>query len=375
MKVKLISTFPPRKCGVGEHAENQYKALVANGLNPEKIVITDPTEGGRKHYLDIAKEAVKEMVEGDIIHIQFQLMIFGKYFFVPGFNIIPFILYLRKHTKAKIILELHDSPSREYAITKKDKSLLNYYSLIYNYLKNNVDIFIAHSNKGREITIKEWGINEDKVVSLPLGMFDDALILDKEECKKSLNLHNKKVLLVFGYIRATKNYEPLLQAVKELGEDVVLLIVGDIQQEKDLVAYNLIVNKSVELGIDKRVKIKGYVGDEEMPVIFNATDVAITLHGQGSGDFLSSTMAMQLSYLIPTISTSIDSFENMKKEHGCLETFKSTEELIIKLRELLYDQEKINYLKEKSKEYKDKFNWDNIGKQLIKIYSGEQNVR
>lgn len=371
MKIKLVSTFPPKKCGIAEHAERQRIALIENGITPEKIIIEETDTSNPFYFINLAKQTAKDMNEDDVIHIQFQLYIFGKLFWIfPGFNIIRYLKHLRKLTKAKIILELHDSPSYKYANSKKDKAILRYYKYIYKRIKKNVDIFITHSEHGREISMSEWGIDGDRVFALPLGIINNTMILDKEESKQKLNYSDKKVLLIFGYIRLMKNYSLVLEALKHLDDNVILLIVGNPQKEKDYVAYNEIVNKTKELGLDNRVKMLGYVKDEEMPVIFNAADVSITLHSQGSGDFLSSTMAMQLSYLIPSLSTNINSFENIKRNEGCIETFEenNVEDLVKKLSELLYNEDKIKELKEKSKEYCEKYNWHNIGKKLIEIY-------
>jgi glycosyltransferase involved in cell wall biosynthesis len=98
--------------------------------------------------------------------------------------------------------------------------------------------------------------------------------------------------------------------------------------------------------------------------------VGITLHSQGGGDFLSSTMAMQLAYNIPLLSTSIPSFENLKKEEKCLETFKekNLKDLTKKINDLLYNQSKIRELKINSKRYWNKNNWDEVGRKTKNLY-------
>jgi len=79
---------------------------------------------------------------------------------------------------------------------------------------------------------------------------------------------------------------------------------------------------------------------------------------------------MQLAYQIPLLSTNIPSFENLKKEERCIETFNEDDsaDLIKKIKSLLYNQSKIKYLKIQSKKYWKKNNWDEIGKKTKNIY-------
>jgi glycosyltransferase involved in cell wall biosynthesis len=373
MKIKLVSTYPPTKCGIAEHAKQLADSLKKAGIEPEIIEIEKPTSSNPFYFLKLAQKAAKGSSKEDVIHIQFQLTIFGKLFgILPGFYISIFLVWLKILSKAKIVMALHDSPSKELALGKgrKEKALFFYYKFIYIFLRLFVDKFIAHSKKGEEINIKEWKIDKEKITTLPLGLPTKIIKLDKNKCKSQLGLRNKKILLILGYIRASKNYRVILESLKELKEEVVLLIVGKPQLEKDKVAYESIIKDIDRLKLNKRVKLLGFVKEEEIPCLLNATDIGITLHTQGGGDFMSSTMAMQLAYQIPMLSTNIPSFENLKKNEKCIETFNENDsvDLTKKIKNLLYNSSKIKYLKAQSQKYWEKNNWNEIGNKTKNLY-------
>lgn len=373
MRIKFISTYLPTKCGVAEHTKQLVKSVKNFGIIPEIIEIKKPTSSNPFYFFNLAKDAAKGSSKRDIIHIQFHLSIFGKLFgILPGFHITIFLLWLKFLTNTKIIVTLHDSPSKKYSMKKgkKEKILFYYYKFIYIFLKAFADQFIVHSENGKKINIEDWKINKEKISVLPMGLPVDIMKLDKKMCKKKLGYPNKKILMILGYIRGSKNYNIVLEALKRLDKKVILLFVGRPQLKKDIITYKNILKKIEMLQLEKRVNLLGFVKEEKMPLLLNATDVGITLHSQGGGDFLSSTMAMQLAYQIPLLSTNISSFENIKEKEKCLETFREgdQEDLTKKINYLLYNRSKIKILKTKSKEYWEKNNWDEIGKRTKNLY-------
>jgi len=373
MKVKFVSTYPPRKCGIADHARHLAEAIKKVGIEPEIVEIKKPTTANPFYFLKLAKEAAKGTSKKDIIHIQFHLSIFGRFLYIlPGLYFIFFLAWLKLLTRAKIVVALHDSPSRELAMEggKKEKFLFYYNKFIYIFLKLFVDKFITHSKKGEEINMKEWKINPKKTITLPLGLPVNIIKLNKAKAKSEIGYPKKQILLLLGFIRNSKNYGVVLDSLKKLDKNVILLIAGKPQTEKDKKAVEDILKKTEELKLKDRVHVLGFVSDEKMPALLNAADVAIILHTQGGGDFLSSTMAMQLAYNIPLLSTNIPSFENLKKEEKCIETFieNDASDLANKIKNLLNNKSEINYLKTQSQKYWDKNNWNEIGKRTKEMY-------
>ena len=194
--------------------------------------------------------------------------------------------------------------------------------------------------------------------------------INQKECKKKLGLSDKKILVILGYIRSSKNYGIVLDALKILDKNTFLLFVGGVQQEKDEIERENIIKKTKDLGLDKRVKLLGFVSDKELPIILGSADLGINLHVQGGGDFMSSTMAMQLAYETPMLATRIPSFEHLEKKEKCIETFEEGDikGLAKKIKDILNNNSKTKALKEGTKRYWKKSNWDEVGRKAKKLY-------
>lgn len=373
MKIKIVSTYPPMECGVAEHTRHLVNSLKKIGIEPEIFKIKNRTSSNPFQFINLAKKVAKDNSQKDIIHIQFHLAAFGKFLgIVPGFYIIIFLAWLNFFSKAKVIMTLHDSPSKKYAIKKggKEKAFFFYYKFIYIFLRLFVNHFIVHSKNGKRISVREWKIDKTKVSVLPLGLPVNITELNKNRSKINLGYRNKHILLILGYIRYSKDYSLVLDALKKLNKKVILLIVGKIQQKKDQATYDNLLKKIEELKLGDRVKLLGFVDNKKLSLVLNATDIGINLHSQGSGDFFSSTMAMQMAYGIPILSRNISSFEIFKKEEKCIETFdaNSTSDLAKKVEDLLHNTSKIKYLEKGTKKYWKDNNWNEIGKRTKKVY-------
>ena len=373
MKIKLVTTYPPTHCGMAEHSERMVNSLKKVGVFPEIVDIKKPNASNPFYFRHLAKKAVKGMTKKDIIHIEFNLGVFGKLFgILPGFYILTFLRLVKKFGKAKIVITMHDSSTKSSAKNLGIKGILffYYYKFLTSFLKKFPDKMIFHSEFGKNIAVKEWNFDENKIIVIPFGSPMNRKSLNKNICKKKLGFANKKILLILGYIREVRDYEMVLEALNKLDEDVVLIIAGEVQLKKHQVIKENILKKTKKLKLDKRVKLTGYVEEEDMPILLNATDVGIIPYKKAFGDFYSATLTTQLAYFIPLLTTNLPVFERLKKGGKCIETYdkESIEDLIEKIKSLLYDKEKITKLKKYSKEYWKTHNWDSVGKKKKELY-------
>ncbi len=368
------------ECGVAEHTRHLVNSLKKVGIGPEIFRIKNRTSANPFQFINLAKKVARGSSERDIIHIQFHLAAFGRLLGIfPGAHIILILAWLKFFSKATVIMTLHDSHSKDYALKKggREKMFFVYYNFLYAFFKLFVNHFIVHSKNGKRILEKEWKIKMEKISVLPMGLPVNIVDLNKNKSKITLGFQGKNILLLFGYIRHTKNYGLVLNALKKLDKKVMLLIVGKIHQEKDRVTYNNLLKKIDKLKLNDRVKMLGFVSNEKMRLVFNATDIGINLHSQGSGDFFSSTMTMQMAYGIPMLTGNIPSFEMFKKEEKCIETFdiESYSDLAKKIEILLKDKSQIKNLEKRTKTYWEKDNWDEVGEKTKKLYLHLSNLK
>ena len=373
MKIKLVTTYPPTRCGVAEHSERLINSLKKVGIKPEIVDIKKPRSMNPFYFIGLAKEAAKDTSKNDIIHVQFHLSLFGRLFGIfPGFYITVFLMWLRLFSKAKVVIVMFDSSTKSSAKSLGIKGIIffYYYRMLAPFLKYFSYRMIFHSEYGKKIALKEWKFNKDKINIIPFGIPSNMQKLNKKRCKNKLGYPNKKILLVLGYIKEGRNYEMILESLKKLDTNVVLLIAGEVQLKKHQIVYNNILKKIQELKLNKRVKMLGYVEDKDMPVLLNAIDIGIIPYKKEFGDWYSATLSTQLAYNIPILTTNLDTFENLKKQKKCIETYdrNNLTDLTEKIKSLLYNKSKINNLKTHSKRYLKEANWDSVGKKTKNLY-------
>jgi polysaccharide biosynthesis protein PslF len=373
MRVKIVSTYPPRKCGMAEHTHYLAEALKKAGIEPEIVVIDNPDSANPFYFIKLAKEAIKGMTKNDVIHIEFHLSLFGKFLGkLPGLYIIPFLIWLKLFGKAKVVITMHDSSKKSDAknLGWKAMAFYYYYQLIAPFLKHLSDRMIFHSEFGKNIAVKEWRFNKNKIDVIPLGSPMSGKQIDKNACKKKLGYANKKILLILGYIKEARDYGTVIRAVKDLDKNVILLIAGEVQLKKHQVIYDKIVEDIKKFKLDDRVKLLGFVQDKDMPILLNATDIGIIPYSRTFGDFTSAATAIQLAYNVPILATNLAPFEDFKERRKCIETYNkdSVTDLVEKIKELLYNKQKTEALIKQSKLYWKDTNWDEIGRKTKDFY-------
>ncbi len=373
-KVIFISSYPPAKCGIAEYTRDLRNSLKKQEVNTKIVEVEKLTSSNPLVYWKLIEKLMKEHCsKKDIIHIQFQLCMYGKLLgILPGFFIIPLLILIKNKISSKIILTLHDLPSKKDArsMELKWKCVACYYILIYFFFKKFADKVIVHSKNSEKIAISEWGFNKNKIKIIPLGLRDRYGEEDSKKFKRKIGCLDKKIILLFGYARGFKNYLIALKALTKLDEEIILVITAGLQSKKHEKNYEEIKNQIKKLKIEERVKILGFVEDKEIPNLLDASDIILFPYTKTFGDFSSASMALGLTYNIPVLAANIHPFENFKKENKCIETFdwQNDQDLVEKIKELLYDKSKINYLKKQSKSYYEKNNWENVAKKTKELY-------
>jgi len=114
-----------------------------------------------------------------------------------------------------------------------------------------------------------------------------------------LNLNeNKKYLLFFGFIRAYKGLDLLLEALRELPEEYHLIVAGEVYGSFQ--KYNNLIN---DLGISDRVHLYNYyISDDEVGTFFSAADVCVLPY---KGATQSGIIAIADHFNLPCIATDV----------------------------------------------------------------------
>ncbi|MDV3104092.1 glycosyltransferase family 4 protein [Thermococcus waiotapuensis] len=299
---------------------------------------------GEKLFGLYMKYIQKKHLSFDLIHAHFiwpQGYVAAK--LARKFNV-PLIITAHGH-------DVYDIPFRDSDWFEKIKFALD-----------SADHVITVSNSNRKILVERLGVAEEKVSVIPNG-FDSSLFypMDKVEVRQKLGLPlDKKILLNVANLVPVKGHEFLIKAmgdVLKVRRDVLLVIVGDGSLRARL---DGLVKK---LGLERYVKFVGAKPHKEIPLWMNAADLFVLPSlSEGNPTVMFEALGVGLPFVgtavggVPEIITSEDyGLLCPPADPECL-----AEKILISL-EKEWDREKI-------RRYAEQFTWENIAKQILRVY-------
>jgi glycosyltransferase involved in cell wall biosynthesis len=270
-------------------------------------------------------------------------------FWMPYFG--PSLGYVTKQLKGstKNISILHNVIPHEGR--KGDKALTNFYL-------NQQDGFGVLSE-----TVKQdlLGLKGDAKLfqrAHPLyAQFGELKDKNKSKLKYGID-PNKKVLLFFGFVRKYKGLDLLVEAIKYLPKDTVVLITGECYG--DFKAYSDLI-KSEGVSEDQIVSHIRYIPDDEVAQIFSASDLCILPYKSATQSGIASIAKF---YQLPMIVTPVGELPNevVDGETGIVCKSSSPIDVANGIKNGL---EKEDQLKANLKSEKEEHTWSNFADALI----------
>jgi glycosyltransferase involved in cell wall biosynthesis len=185
------------------------------------------------------------------------------------------------NTNITKIVTVHTTQIGEFlSLLKSFKRLGQLKRLLFSFIFGILFDFVSLKKASEVITVgqtikdelvKYYRVPRDKIKINPNGVLFPKKI-DKKNAKSKLNI-NKKILIYFGRLVDRKRVQDLLYAVKILNQtqnaNFILFIVGAGPQ------YETLKQISVDLHIDHLVQFKGYISDQKLFSLLEASDVFI----------------------------------------------------------------------------------------------------
>ena len=166
-------------------------------------------------------------------------------------------LYLSGY-KGKVALHWHSD-------IIKQKTLLQFYRPLQRWLINRADVIIGTSPV--YLKASPWlKDQQEKCVCLPIGIVPmDAD--DEGAAKVREQYKDKKIIFSLGRLVPYKGYKYLIDSAKYLDDSYMILIGGGGPLKSQLMA------QIEENGLQDKVKLLGFVKDEDIPAYFGACDL------------------------------------------------------------------------------------------------------
>ena len=272
--------------------------------------------------------------KSSVIHFFFELRTFGT---LKSAIKVPLLLYLLKRTNAKIILTLYNP-----FIFKKENSWQVIDNIPFNiptfimkvlihlYVKSicgSSHKIIVENNIVKSGLVEYFDITSDKInvinnavpqdiANLPPEQQIKQAILTTTREKYNDKFSNKKIILCFGVISPRKGQSNAIRAFKIIEDKLPnhILVIGGRRTPEFQLYEESLLNTIAELNLQKKVFYLGEIGEEEVNVLFEISDIALfpyhpAIYGSGAFSFA-------LQYEKPSIVTSIDTFKEILGDGG-----------------------------------------------------------
>jgi len=343
-EILIITTFPPRECGIATYTQDLIIAIKNKFQNSFTISICALESNGIEHaYEDEVKY---------ILHTN------NKESFTNLANDI------NKNNRLKMVLIQHEFglfENREGELLKlmgdiNVPKVLGFHTVLPNpdhVFKQNVqnlalaaDSLIVMTKASSKILYNDYGIPNEKITVIPHGthLVPHA---NKTSLKEKYELENKKVLSTFGFLGSGKSIETTLDAMPSIikeNNNVIFLIIGKTHPsvlKRDGEKYRVFLeNRISELGINDHVKfINSFIPLDELLEYLQLTDVYL-FTSKDPNQAVSGTFSYAISCGCPIISTPIPhAVEVLGKDAGIIIDFGDTLQLAEAANKLLIDEQ------------------------------------
>lgn len=366
MKINMYSTPMDGRCGIGTYTKILTEEMRKQRPDYEiKNVFVDRYTKNAFHFL---KNAFKISKDCDIAHIQFEYDFFGKFpitgIYIPLFyTIVKLLSYLYSF---KIVTTMHNT--WEVKNPPKMGKLGTIYTYVINKFVTGLSGGIIALSRTIEDRLIEQNVPNNKIFQVPHGM-EEPIFLDKDECKKKIGVDpDKKLITIFGYVRLddgvdVKGHDLFIKAASSLDNNMVFLVAGDGQTEREKEYLEELKKKS-----DEKVIFYGFVEDDEISVILNATDVMVLPYRKIT---VSGILNWSLAYRIPTITSDLRYFKGINDKYECLYIIEKdyAEKLAKGIKYFVNDETLKERLKQNSMRYYEENNYKMVVKKTFQTYN------
>lgn len=228
------------------------------------------------------------------------------------------------------------------------------------FLKKN-DAFIVMSEKVRNDLLNLKLDAKYKLVKHPLYEHFGGPV-DAAEARRNLGIDpRRKVILFFGFIRHYKGLDILLEAMKLLPEDYLLVAAGEVYG--DFSRYQKIIDENL---LSSKVLLHTrYITDQEVPAFFSAADVCVLPYRSGTQ---SGITAISYHFDLPVIITDVGGLKEIVEDEktGLVVKENSPESIAQAIRKYFEKGMKEKFIPS-IQEYKRTHSWERLAEDILEL--------
>ncbi len=368
MRIGFISTYPPIECGIATYT--QYLTEALRKKHTDVYIVSHMGGAGTQVFPtfdyedgDLAEKAYSMMIRftPDIVHIQHEFGLFGRHF---GVSVVPLIIQFRL-IGIPVVTTLH-TVYRE---------IPPHHEMIIRSIFANSNRIIVHESYQKESLEKILDAEQIRKISvIPHGAREVESIPD---AKVKLGLPaNKKVILIIGYFRPSKNFELVVDIFPEILKqvpDAILVVAGKIRGSEHIDYRNMLFNKIESSPAREHIYlIRGQLPQHVFDTILSAADVVVLPYRISSQ---SGILAHCLAFGKPIVTSSTEAMRLAIGKSGTGLISETREDFIKNIIRILSDEALAAKMSQNAKKYvKEKISWSIIADKHIKIYQKHMDI-
>ena len=331
-EILVITSYPPRECGIATYSQDLIKALnnkFSNSISVKVCALETKDQDYEypeevKYKLDTSKiTSYMNLAQTVNENIHIQLVLIQHEFGLYKEEETAFLQFLYELSKP-IILVFHT------VLPKPDEHLRLEVRNIISACKS----VIVMTHTSENILLQDYGVSKLKISVIPHGTH---LVphLSEQFLKKKHNLTGRKVLTTFGLLSSGKSLETTINALPDIVKhcpEALFLIIGKthpevVRQDGEVYRTGLIqLVKDLELQ-DHVIFINKYLSLPELLEYLQLTDIYL-FTSNDPNQAVSGTFVYAMSCGCPIISTPIPhAVELLTKETGMIFDFNDSKQL------------------------------------------------
>jgi polysaccharide biosynthesis protein PslF len=371
-KVCYLSTYPPRKCGIGVFTKDLVDAmdLYSDSVSSTVIAVNENRTSHRydervkwqirhdneEDYIKVAEEVNSSDI--DVVNIQHEFGIFGGEW---GSHVLSFLETLEK----PVVTTLHTlQPDLEPQGQRVLKEIISRSNAIV--VMNNIAIGL----------LAQLGTSFEKINVIPHGC-PNIPFVSSNDVKPSIGLKNRTVLCTFGLISSGKGIEYAIQALPQVvakHPEVIYLIIGEthpmVKRAEGEKYRRMLFEQVKELGLKNHVVFQNrFLSKMELIRYLQATDIYITPY-PGANQISSGTLINALAAGRAVVSTPyLHAKEVLNNGRGVLCDFKNSASIADAMETLLSNENLKMETETKAYEYSRSFIWSRVAKKYANLFN------
>lgn len=232
---------------------------------------------------------------------------------------------------------------------------------------NLADFLIVQNYSIFDILKKKYLIHKTKICVIPNGVSTSVLTpINKNRARRLMGLRKESILLLWiGRLDKNKNPLKMLKILKELrnnSKDIQLIMIGDGILRDEIESY------IIQNNLNEIVLLKSWQDQKNLSYFYSACDIFLSTSNQ---EGFSNVILEAMYHSLPIIAIKNQGNKDLISEKNGILTKNDQYQIEKAIINLIKDKKLRIKMSNNSKKLSEKYDWNRINNEIIKIYKKE----